>query len=114
MSYTLRLGPDGGIPSSTFSRLVANSPGLDGAKCKVENLTVARLPHEMDWEYVEVAMTGFRVMFPCPVNLTDCDGRRYEVRSRLHGVDGNTFDVSAGIFALFLFGQPFIISAEDL
>ena len=88
--------------------------GHDGAKCKVENLTVARLPHEMDWEYVEVAMTGFRVMFPCPVNLTDCDGRRYEVRSRLHGVDGNTFDVSAGIFALFLFGQPFIISAEDL
>ena len=93
---------------------MANSPGLDGAKCKVENLTVARLPHEMDREYFEVAVTGFRIIFPCLVNLTDCDGHRHEVRSRLDGVDGNTFDVSAGIFALFLFGQPFIISAEDL
>ena len=88
--------------------------GHDGAKCKVENLMVARLPHEMDQEHAEVAMTEFRIIFLCLMNLTDCEGRWYEVRSRLDGANGNMFDVDAGIFGLFPFGQPPIISAEDL
>ena len=74
----------------------------------------ARLPHEMDLEYVEVVMTGFRAIFPMLGESYDCDGRWYEVRSRLHGVNGNIFDVNGGIFGLFPFGQPLIISAEDL
>ena len=95
-------------------RLLDGDSVRDGVKCKVQNLMVARLPHEMDREYVEVAMTGFRTIFPYLANLTDCDGRWYEVRSRLHGVNGDVFDVNAGIFGLFPFGQPRIIGAEDL
>ena len=52
-------------------------------------------------------------ILPYLVNLMDRDGRRYEVRSRLDGVIGNTFDVDASTFGLFPFGQPLTIGAED-
>ena len=79
-------------------RLLDGSAELDGAKCKVNNLMVARLPHEMDQEYVEVVMRGFRIIFPCLVNLTDCDGRWYEVRSRSMEIRLTLTLVSLGSF----------------
>ena len=99
---------------ANMRRLLDGGSGYDGAKCKVRNLMIARLPHEIDREYVEIVMRGFRTIFPCLMNLTDSDGRWYEVSSILHEVDGDTFGVGPGMFGLFPLGQLRVTGAEDL
>ena len=68
-----------------MQRLLGTGSGHDKAKCELWNLTVGYIPLGVGEEGIELVVMGFKVIFPCLMDLMDYGGCWWELRCKLWG-----------------------------
>jgi hypothetical protein len=66
-----------------MQRLLDGGSGRDKAKCKVQKLFVGRLPFEVRREDIETVAMGFKVIFPCLMDIAGYSVCWYGLESKL-------------------------------